>query len=244
MQANGHGLALADRKRRVDLCGNALNPLLLVLVTPLIAEYLLGSLTLAQFGLFPIMALMYGTGALLVREAARRCGRGWPTILMLGIAYGVIEEGLATQSLFNPNYLGLRLLDGGFIPALGIAGPWTTYVIVLHVVWSIAAPIGLVDAIFPERRTVPWLGRLGFAMSGVAFVFGVTLVNFGTRNTEHFTASTGQLTATAIIAVLLCVLALSLPSQNRSRDGEQRPSICAARRSACSASSRVPHSIL
>ena len=31
--------------------------LLLVLVTPLIAEYLLGSLTLAQFGLFPIMAL-------------------------------------------------------------------------------------------------------------------------------------------------------------------------------------------
>src|SRR3954470_10607100 len=95
----------------------------LVLLAPLIAEYLLGSLSFAQLPLFPIMMLMYGAGALFVREVARRSGRGWPAIILLGLAYGVIEEGLATQSLFNPHYLGLRLLDYGFIPAWGIGGP-------------------------------------------------------------------------------------------------------------------------
>jgi len=92
----------------------------LILLAPLIAEYLLGSLSFKQLVLFPIMVLMYGAGALFVREMTRRTNRGWPTIILLGLAYGVIEEGLATQSLFNPHYLGLRLLDYGFIPTLGI----------------------------------------------------------------------------------------------------------------------------
>jgi uncharacterized membrane protein YcfT len=132
----------------------------LVLLAPLIAEYLLGSLSFRQLVIFPIMALMYGAGALLVREVTRRTGRGWPTIILLGLAYAVIEEGLATQSLFNPHYLGLHLLDYGFIPALGIGAPWTVYVVVLHVAWSIVVPIGLVESLFPDRRTTPWRHRL------------------------------------------------------------------------------------
>ena len=44
--------------------------LLLIVLTPLIAEYLLGSLSLAQAPLFPMMVLMYGMGALVVRETA------------------------------------------------------------------------------------------------------------------------------------------------------------------------------
>lgn len=183
--------------------------LLLLLLAPLIAEYLLGSLSFAQIGLFPIMALMYGTGALFIRETVRRSGRGWPTMITLGIVYGVIEEGLATQSLFNPNYLGLRLLDRGFIPSLGIGAPWTVYVILLHVAWSIAVPVGLVEAIFSERRTVPWLGNLGYAVSGIFFVMGVALVTFGTHSKEQFTASFAQLAATSLIAAIFAVVAFA-----------------------------------
>jgi hypothetical protein len=197
--------------------------LLLILLTPLIAEYLSGSLSLAQAPLFPLMVLIYGMGALVVRETARRWRRGWPTILTLGVVYAVIEEGLATQSLFNPNYLGLRLLDRGFIPALGIGGPWTGYVIILHVVWSIAVPIGLVEAIFAERRTEPWLRGIGYAVSVALYVLGVLLVTGGTRSTEHFTASKGQLIATATIAVVLVVVALVLPQRLQGRAVEQRP---------------------
>src|SRR5262245_30692147 len=168
------------------------------------------------------MMLMYGMGALVVRETARRWGRGWPTILTLGVAYALIEEGLATQSLFNPNYLGLRLLDRGFIPALGIGGPWTIYVIILHVVWSIAVPIGLVEAIFAERRTTPWLGKIGYVVSAALDVLGVMLVTGGTRSTEHFTASKRQLITTAVIAIVLVVVALLLPRRMQGRSVEQQ----------------------
>jgi hypothetical protein len=175
----------------------------LVLLAPLIAEYLLGSLTFRQLTLFPLMALIYGAGALFIREVARRNGRGWPTVIMLGLAYGVIEEGLATQSLFNPHYLGLRLLDHGYIPALGIGAPWTAYVILLHAAWSIAVPVAWVEALFPQRRTAPWLGGAGFVISGIAYGLGVTLVAFGTWKKEHFAASGTQLAVTAGVAVMM-----------------------------------------
>ncbi len=179
----------------------------LFLLAPLIAEYLLGSLSFNQLVLFPIMALMYGAGALLVREVTRRSGRGWPTIITLGLAYGVIEEGLATQSLFNPHYLGLHLLDYGFIPSLGIGGPWTVYVVFLHVAWSIAVPIGLVEALFDDRRTAPWLQKTGFAISGLIYVLGVVVIAFGSHQKEKFMASGAQLGTTALIAALLIVAA-------------------------------------
>jgi len=189
----------------------------LILLAPLIAAYLLGSLSFAQLVLFPIMALMYGAGALLVRELPRRTGRGWPTIILLGLAYAAIEEGLATQSLFNPHYLGLHLLDYGFIPTLGTAAPWTVYVIVLHVAWSIAVPIDFVEALFAERRTAPWLRKTGFVVRGIVYVLGVALVTFGTRQKEKFSASGAQLAVTAVIAVVLVAAAFACSRRDASK---------------------------
>ena len=98
----------------------------------------------------------YGSAAVVIREVARRSGRGWPTMLLLALAFGVVEEGLLTQSLFNPDYLGLHKLAYGYLPALGIGVPWTIFVLTLHAVWSIGAPIAVAEAVFPERE--PWLG--------------------------------------------------------------------------------------
>jgi hypothetical protein len=50
-----------------------------------------------------VLAPMYGGGALLIREVVRRRGLGWPSIILLALACGVLEEGLITQSLFNPD---------------------------------------------------------------------------------------------------------------------------------------------
>ncbi|HET7536282.1 MAG TPA: hypothetical protein VFJ90_07505 [Candidatus Didemnitutus sp.] len=186
----------------------------LVVLTPLIAEYLLGSLSFAQLVLFPIMMLMYGAGALFVREVARRSGRGWPAIVLLGFAYALIEEGLATQSLFNPHYLGLRLLDYGFISAWGIGGPWTVYVVILHVAWSIAVPIGLVEALFEDQRTTPWLKTPGLIVGGVIYALGVALVTFGTHQKEKFSASGTQLLVTALVALLFIAATFVLPKRD------------------------------
>jgi hypothetical protein len=83
---------------------------------------------------------MYGAGAILVRETVRLNGGGWPSILLLACAFGLLEEDFVTQSLFNPDYLHLRLLDFGFLPSLGTAFPWAIFVVSIHAVWSITVP--------------------------------------------------------------------------------------------------------
>jgi hypothetical protein len=42
-------------------------------------------------GTFIFEPALYGSGALLIREVARRRGLGWPAILVMGLAYGVLE---------------------------------------------------------------------------------------------------------------------------------------------------------
>src|SRR4051812_27129632 len=108
----------------------------LFLLAPLVAEFLLGDFPITYLVALVALAPMYGGGAVLIREAVRRSGRGWPSIALLGVAFALLEEGLATQSLFNPDYYHAHLLAQGFIPALGIALPWTLYVLTLHTVWS------------------------------------------------------------------------------------------------------------
>ena len=83
--------------------------------------------------------LIYGPGVLLIRELVRRSGRGWASILLLGAAYGFIEEGLSLQSLFNPKLYNAA--DWG-ARIFGINGVYTETVIVIHAVWSAAIPMG------------------------------------------------------------------------------------------------------
>ena len=80
-----------------------------IFVAPLVAEFLLGDLPIKLLPALIVLAPMYGGGALLIRETVRRTGRGWPSILLLGMAYAIFEEAFTTQSLFNPNYLRLNL---------------------------------------------------------------------------------------------------------------------------------------
>ena len=128
----------------------------LFFLAPLVAEFLLGNLPVTLLPALVLLAPLYGGGALLIREFTRRAGRGVPTMLVLGVGYGLLEEGIATQSLFNPHYVGADLLSVGYVPWLGIAVPWTLFVLALHTVWSVSTPIALVEE-WTTRRTTPWL---------------------------------------------------------------------------------------
>ena len=183
----------------------------LFLLAPIVAEYLLGDLPITFLIALVVMAPLYGGAALLIREVTRRLGRGVPTMLVLGTAYGLLEEGLVTQSLFNPDYAGIRLLDPAFVPALGIGGSWTVFVLMLHAVWSTTVPILLVEACVPDRRTRPWLGTPGLVVTTVLFVLGAVATGAQQRGTYPFTASTAQLLTSAALAVALVVLAVQLP---------------------------------
>lgn len=64
----------------------------LYLTAPFIAEFLMGNISIALAFSLPLVGLLYGCGALLIREFARRLGGGWPMIITLGVAYGIYEE--------------------------------------------------------------------------------------------------------------------------------------------------------
>ena len=79
--------------------------LMLYPLSPVVGELLSGASPPVEFftvfGL-AVMGVLYGCGALLVRELAFRWGSGWPGRLLLGAAYGIIEEGLMVKSFFDP----------------------------------------------------------------------------------------------------------------------------------------------
>ncbi|MET7990307.1 hypothetical protein ABZU76_05295 [Amycolatopsis sp. NPDC005232] len=192
----------------------------LALFSPFVAEFLLGDQYLAgrlgevlitqQLGMFAMFVALYGSAAVLIREVARRRGRGWPTILTLALAFGVVEEGLLTQTLFNPHYLGLDLLSPAHVPGLGIGGQWTVFVLTLHVVWSIASPIAIAEAFFGRE---PWLRRPGTVAWTCALLVGGagTFLVSRMMGTPAFLAAPGQLVGAAVVAVALVVFALRLP---------------------------------
>jgi hypothetical protein len=187
----------------------------LFFLAPLVAEFLLGDLPISMLPALIVLAPMYGGGALLIREITRRKGRGWPTIFLLGTAYAVFEEAFTTQTLFNPNYLNLnlQLLQPAYVPSLGISATWTIFVLTLHVVWSIATSIALVEALAPERATTPWLGAPGLSIAVLAFCIGAALQTLLTLRHDHFLATIPQFAVAGVIVMLLVATAFLTPTR-------------------------------
>ena len=186
-------------------------PALALLVTaPLIAEFLLGDFNVRQIGYIVAFIPVYGAGALLIRELARRARRGWPTMLMLSLAYALMLEGFANQTLFNPKYAGQRLLDYGFIPALGTSFVFAVYVLTLHVVWSVGSAVALAEGLAGARWREPWLRLPGLIATTLLAVLGyVATINF-TLRTFHFVASPGQFGTVAILVLITLVAAFAV----------------------------------
>ena len=138
--------------------------LILYLLAPAIGELLSSSAPPVEFfnpfGLL-ILPALYGSGAILAREIALRWGKRWPSILMLGLAYGVIEEGLMVKSFFDPGWPDLGVL-GTYGRFAGVNWVWSVALCFYHATISIAIPILLVELLYPDRRDEPWVGRRGF----------------------------------------------------------------------------------
>ncbi|WP_405161951.1 hypothetical protein OG203_37450 [Nocardia sp. NBC_01499] len=196
----------------------------LLLLSPFVAELLLGDVAITSVFIFVIFIPLYGCGALLIREVVRRTGRGWPSIALLAFAFGVIEEGYVTMSLFNPDYAGYRLLDEAPLHVLGMGGKWTVFVLSLHVIWSICAPIAVAESLFPARARAPWLRIRGMIVAGVVFVLGCALLSVGALNTEpKFRPTVAQMVVTGVVAVVFVGAALAARSGGARRSGTVPP---------------------
>ncbi|MHC4479908.1 MAG: hypothetical protein ACYS1C_02930, partial [Planctomycetota bacterium] len=187
--------------------------LVLLLLSPAVGELLSGSAPPAEFFqplALVFLVLLYGIGALLCRELTFSWGKGWATLLMLGAAYGVIEEGLVVASFFNPAHADLGLLKD-YGRWVGVNWIWSLDLTVYHAVFSIGVCVLLVSRIFPDRRDEPWVGRRTFVVLVVLFLA------FG--HMTGFTPPVGPYLASAATALALVILARRLPAPAPARPG-------------------------
>ena len=72
-----------------------------------------------------------------------------------------------------------------------------------HVAYSFAAPIALVEALAPDRRTEPWLGVGGLVVAGLAYAAAAALVLVDHLRTEASHASGAQVAGCLVVAAVL-----------------------------------------
>lgn len=182
----------------------------LFILSPIIAELFSGSTPVSRGGELIFESLFYGPGAILVREWARRYQRGWLSILVLGLAFGVVEECLLLQSAFNPHFLNYDIAYGR---VWGVNWIWSEIIITNHAIWSITLPIVFTEVIFPKRKDSPWLNKAGigiflvlFILSGIGFYIIFYKMSGYVTTVSHFVVA-------GILAVALMVLAFRLPKE-------------------------------
>jgi hypothetical protein len=195
----------------------------LLVLSPLTAEFLLGNQPITQVGGLVLLAPVYGGAATLIREITRRTGRGWPTMILLSAAYGLILEGLIDQMLFNPGYVGLGSFEGlSQIPGLGISASMLQATLTMHTIWSMCVPIALVEA-FDREPNQPWLGRFGLTLVALIFIVSSIVLRLYQAQETHFMASAGQLIGTTIAIVALCMAAFVIKPRPKSQARKPAP---------------------
>jgi hypothetical protein len=190
--------------------------LALLVLSPLVAEVLFGATPISNLGAILPDIAVYGCGAILVRELARSRGPGFGRIALLGAAYAIVEEGLALQSMFNPDLFNAGIVGGR---AFGINWVWSEWTIGYHIVWSISIPILLSELLFSDRRTEQWLGKVGMAAVGIIYALGVIALAaiFRLFVAPGFRAPAVLDAGAALLAVMLVALALFWPLSHSSR---------------------------
>ncbi|MEU3710874.1 hypothetical protein [Streptomyces catenulae] len=199
----------------------------LLLLSPYCAEYLVGyqgvltspvDLLAAVVFVLPI----YGAPAVLIRDLTRRTGRGWPTLLLLATAVGLIQAGWIDQSLFNHR----DFADGPLptlLPGLDVDASQLLTFLVGHVIWSFGAPVAVIESCVPERAGRPWLGWKGTAVLAVVYVAGAVFFTYQLVVVPGFHARPGQLVAVGVAVAAAVGAAFALPRRTARTTGTVPP---------------------
>jgi hypothetical protein len=159
--------------------------LALLLLAPSIPELLTGSTPISELIFnpvgflvgFPIDIALYGSGALLIREFVAKYHKGWASVLLLGAAYGIAEEGFEVHTFFQPSGSPVDAL-GSYGHLFGVNWLWALALTVFHATYSIALPILLTQLWFPKVKDARWLDRGAVGLLAVLFVGQVVIFGF------------------------------------------------------------------
>lgn len=185
--------------------------LVLFILSPVVAELLSGTLTPREFfnpGMLLLSLTFYGSGSILIRERLICWNKGWPSLLVLGAAYAILEEGLMVKCFFNPDWPGLGL-HGAYGRLAGVNWFLVLRLMIYHSLISIAIPIVFVQLMYPARRKASWIPGWSQALFVALLAAGVAV---GFRLTPYRPPLVPYLLAW-LVFILLIVLARRLPRQ-------------------------------
>lgn len=117
---------------------------------------------------------LYGSGAVLARELKVRWNAGWVSLFLLGIAYGILEEGLWVGSFFNPHWHDLgNFAWYGRIHGLNLM--WAIHLSIYHAVFSICTSVFIAELLYSDRKADTWLTEKGIVRAIFTLLFGAIL---------------------------------------------------------------------
>lgn len=189
-----------------------------MILSPLCAEYIIGYDTstgdpVTMLGYLLIFSPLYGAPAILIRELSRRFGLGWPGIVALATAFGIVQAGIIDQSLFSESYRQIdyweSLIRNTWIAPLGISAFSAMVFLVGHTIWSFCIPIALVEALSPKTADRPWLGLPGMIVITLLYLGAAALVLFDHLENEVDHASMTQVIGSSLVVGLLAIFAFS-----------------------------------
>ncbi len=188
--------------------------LALFLLSPVVGELLSGSAPPAEFFTvfgFTVMSLLYGGGAVLARELKIRWKKGVGSLLLIGAAYGIIEEGVMVASFQNPNWMDLGVL-GSFGRWMGVNWVWAVELTIYHAIVSITVPVMLVELVYPLRKEQSWLYGRWCQLVPFLFLGDVGIGYFLFAEFTGYAPPLPQLILFIVLSIIFLYLAYLLPS--------------------------------
>jgi hypothetical protein len=143
--------------------------LTLIVLAPGIAEVSSGATRLSFIFVFVSEMMVWGCGALIIRELVRRWHAGWTSMLLLGLCLSIAEEFLIQQTSLAPL---------PWVPAPAYGRVWGVnliyflFMLGFESVLVVLVPVQLTELIFPARRREPWLKKSGLAITSIVFAVG------------------------------------------------------------------------
>jgi len=194
--------------------------LFFLLLTPGIPEYLSASSQITLLVIFPPLFFLflaanlglYGSGVILIREAMIRWKKGWASVFLLGVAYGIVEEGLDLWTLFYSKAGPVGNL-GFYGHWLGVNWVWTVGLLIFHSVYSIGLPIFLFGLVFPELKSKSLVS--GSRLSATVFIFildSIFLFVFVSAIYSGYNPGGALLLFSGLVAAAFVGLARKLPA--------------------------------
>jgi hypothetical protein len=143
--------------------------LTLIVLAPGIAEVSSGATRLSFIFVFFSEMMVWGCGALIIRELVRRWHAGWTSMLLLGLCLSIAEEFLIQQTSLAPL---------PWVPAPAYGRVWGVnliyflFMLGFESVLVVLVPVQLTELIFPARRREPWVKKSGLVITSIVFAVG------------------------------------------------------------------------